>query len=432
MPVPAVRTIVPENVRNFGRFGDTVEVPPLTDIQTKSYDRFLQLDTPPEEAHAYRPGRRVARNLPHRELRQDALAAVHQLRAGQAALRPRRVPAAAPDLRPALPRLAAPRQGPARRGGSLPRRHADHDRRRRVHHQRRRARRRQPAAPLARRRFRHRHPNGDRKLHCCRIIPERGSWIEVNVTKKETLGVRIDQSGKFSAMTLLRAMDPAYSTDADILRAFYPTETVKIDGRRARERLTGRQAVGDVIDPETGEVYLDSGEHVHAGEARRPSDHAGQGSDGAVARSRTRSSSPRSRKTRPARTKRRCSKIYQRLRPGNPPQLEKAKRAVQGEVPGSQPLPPGQGRPFPHQPQVRPGHPRVGNDAAGARLPQRDPLCHQTARPRGQGDDRRHRPPRQSPGAHHRRAGRRRAAQGLPQAAPHRAGAHVASAISRT
>ena len=68
----------------------------------------------------------------------------------------------------------------------------------------------------------------DKKLHSCRIIPERGSWIEINVTKKDTLGVRIDQSGKFSAMTLLRAMDPAYSTDADILKAFYPTEDVKV------------------------------------------------------------------------------------------------------------------------------------------------------------------------------------------------------------
>src|SRR6184192_4462692 len=29
----------------------------------------------------------------------------------------------------------------------------------------------------------------ERKLHSCRIIPERGSWIEINVTKKETLGV---------------------------------------------------------------------------------------------------------------------------------------------------------------------------------------------------------------------------------------------------
>ena len=49
MPVPSVRTITPENVRNFGRAGDTVEVPPLTDIQTHSYQRFLQLDVPPEK-----------------------------------------------------------------------------------------------------------------------------------------------------------------------------------------------------------------------------------------------------------------------------------------------------------------------------------------------------------------------------------------------
>ena len=61
---------------------------------------------------------------------------------------------------------------------------------------------------------------GERRLHSCRIIPERGSWIEINVTKKETLSVRIDQSGKFSAITLLRAMDPAYSTDGQILAPF--------------------------------------------------------------------------------------------------------------------------------------------------------------------------------------------------------------------
>ena len=49
MPIPAIRTIMPEQVRNFGRFGDAVEVPPLTDVQTRSYDRFLQLDVPPEK-----------------------------------------------------------------------------------------------------------------------------------------------------------------------------------------------------------------------------------------------------------------------------------------------------------------------------------------------------------------------------------------------
>ena len=50
MPIPAVRTIVPEQIRNFGRFGDNSEVAAvLTEIQTRSYDRFLQLDAPVEK-----------------------------------------------------------------------------------------------------------------------------------------------------------------------------------------------------------------------------------------------------------------------------------------------------------------------------------------------------------------------------------------------
>src|SRR5215831_12004935 len=49
MPIPANRIIKPTQERNFGRFGDAVEVPSLTDVQTKSYDRFLQLDVSPEE-----------------------------------------------------------------------------------------------------------------------------------------------------------------------------------------------------------------------------------------------------------------------------------------------------------------------------------------------------------------------------------------------
>src|SRR6476620_286635 len=84
---------------------------------------------------------------------------------------------------------------------------------------------------------------GDRKLHACRVIPERGSWIELNVTKKEALGVRIDQSGKFSAMTLLRAMDPTYSTDADIIKAFYHSEVVTTT-KDHREKIKGCLAVG--------------------------------------------------------------------------------------------------------------------------------------------------------------------------------------------
>src|SRR6476659_3552894 len=101
----------------------------------------------------------------------------------------------------------------------------------------------------------------DQDLHSCRIIPERGSWIEINVTKKDTLGVRIDQSGKFSSMTLLRAMDPAYSSDEAILRTFHGVDVkaVAAGAKNFRDLLVGdgtpgnppATAVGDVIDPET-------------------------------------------------------------------------------------------------------------------------------------------------------------------------------------
>ena len=63
-------------------------------------------------------------------------------------------------------------------------------------------------------------------------------------------------------MTLLRAMDPAYSTDAAIIREFYPSETLKLKSpssararRRSRKGILPMIADDDVIDPETGEVY---------------------------------------------------------------------------------------------------------------------------------------------------------------------------------
>ena len=89
----------------------------------------------------------------------------------------------------------------------------------------------------------------ERRLHSCRIIPERGSWIELNVTRKESLVVRIDQSGKFSIMMLLRAMDPRYGDDAALLRVFYPSEIIKVVDGRTAVKLEGKLAVGDVIYP---------------------------------------------------------------------------------------------------------------------------------------------------------------------------------------
>jgi len=96
----------------------------------------------------------------------------------------------------------------------------------------------------------------NRKMHQCWVIPERGSWIEVAVTKKDTLSIRIDQSGKFSAMTFFRAMSPDLSTNEAIIRQFFETTVVK-NGPSAHTKLANRYAVGDVVDPDTGEILVE-------------------------------------------------------------------------------------------------------------------------------------------------------------------------------
>ena len=106
----------------------------------------------------------------------------------------------------------------------------------------------------------------DRRVYSCRIIPERGSWIELNTSKKDTLSVRIDQSGKFSSMTLLRAMDPKYSFNAALIRLFYPTTIEKIVDGRSVSKVEDKIAVDDIVYPpgseKAGEVILESGQKI--------------------------------------------------------------------------------------------------------------------------------------------------------------------------
>ena len=98
---------------------------------------------------------------------------------------------------------------------------------------------------------------GDRVLHGGRIIPERGSWIEIGVTRKDVLVVRIDQSSKIPATIFLRAIDPAYSTSEDILRLFYTTKIVPV-----AELSPTMWVVGPIVDKETGEIIVDAGTQI--------------------------------------------------------------------------------------------------------------------------------------------------------------------------
>ncbi|MBL8725346.1 MAG: DNA-directed RNA polymerase subunit beta [Planctomycetes bacterium] len=169
---------------------------------------------------------------------------------------------------------------------------------------------------------------GDKKMHSCWIIPERGSWIEINVTKKDALNIRIDQSGKFSCSTLLRAMDEKFSTDAAILREFYEVEKItrkKTDPEaKFAKSLVGTYAVGDIVDAASGEPFVRSGEEITEEAARAIADSGIK--DIEVLRdpedflilNTLREDTTNSHQEA-------LLKIYGRLRPGNPPQIEKAK-----------------------------------------------------------------------------------------------------------
>src|SRR5258707_2797576 len=98
---------------------------------------------------------------------------------------------------------------------------------------------------------------GDRPLHGCRIIPERGSWIECSVTKKDALAVRIDQSSKIPATTFLRALDKKYSTAQAIIEEFYIVENVK-----TKDLQAGYYAVASIVDEESGEELVKPGAQV--------------------------------------------------------------------------------------------------------------------------------------------------------------------------
>ena len=97
----------------------------------------------------------------------------------------------------------------------------------------------------------------DRPLHSARIIPERGSWIELEVTKKDVLSMRIDQSTKIPATTFLRALDENYSTTQTLLKSFYGVKSIKVTDLKP-----GHYVAKAIVDEETGEELVPLGGQV--------------------------------------------------------------------------------------------------------------------------------------------------------------------------
>jgi len=160
---------------------------------------------------------------------------------------------------------------------------------------------------------------GDRTLHACRIIPERGSWIEINVTRKDVLAIRIDQSSKIPATTFLRAMDEKYGSDEAIVRAFHDVKTTRTNALKP-----DMYAAAPIVDPDTGEELVRAGCQI--GEALNKIRESSLKQVDVIAKV----SDPIVLNTLAEDTSRSHEeallRIYARLRPGNPVQLDRAKK----------------------------------------------------------------------------------------------------------
>jgi len=189
----------------------------------------------------------------------------------------------------------------------------------------------------------------DKALFSCRILPERGSWIEMVANRYDWIELRIDRSQKMPATLLLRAMlnpddphkgSPPFDTDADIIRAFHPTEIVKLSSKDYRQKLLGKAFVCFTLPDETPEEQRKAAEEslaaVKTGDVITPDmiDLFSQAGADAVEVI----SEPEGKLDRlilnTIEEEHRIGvrshndallELYKRLRPGNPPRLDKAK-----------------------------------------------------------------------------------------------------------
>ena len=337
MATPSIRRLQPTEVRSFGSRRANHAIPDLTEIQTRFYDAFLQYGVPANKRKDHGIEGVLREIFPIESYDKTVKIEYLQYSLGK----PRYTPDECRQLRltygrPLRVSLRLTREQPIEEevylgdipimlgGGEFIINGAERVVVSQLH--------RSPGID-----FVANTESSDRKTHNCRIIPERGSWIEFNVSKKDTLQVRIDQSGKFSALTLLRAMDARYARDVDILKLFYKTSVEKVVGARSVVKLEGKIAVDDVVYPKgserAGEIIVDAGCKITHNQAelictsglkavevmleqKVPLIMHSLREDAEESKKRT-SVAPSHEDA--------LVRIYQRLRPGNPAALDKAR-----------------------------------------------------------------------------------------------------------
>jgi len=107
------------------------------------------------------------------------------------------------------------------------------------------------------------HSSG-KLLYSSRIIPHRGSWLDFEFDHKNILYARIDRKRKLHATVILKAM--GYSV-TEILDLFYNKETLHLSEKKFERELDfdllqGSRATEDFIHPKTGDVLVKKSKKV--------------------------------------------------------------------------------------------------------------------------------------------------------------------------
>jgi len=114
------------------------------------------------------------------------------------------------------------------------------------------------------------HSSG-KLLFAARIIPYRGSWLDIEFDAKDIVYARIDRRRKIPVTSLLFALG---LDGEEILRTFYK----HIPYKRAKEgwrvpfdanRMKGYKAVNDLVDADTGKVVVEAGKKLTVRQARQ-------------------------------------------------------------------------------------------------------------------------------------------------------------------
>ncbi len=114
------------------------------------------------------------------------------------------------------------------------------------------------------------HSSG-KLLFAARIIPYRGSWLDIEFDAKDIVYARIDRRRKIPVTSLMFALG---LDGEDVLATFYR----KVGYKRTKEgwrvpfdanRLKGYKAVNDLVDADSGKVVVEAGKKITVRQARQ-------------------------------------------------------------------------------------------------------------------------------------------------------------------